>query len=136
MDLIVVSLIVIIITLLIILKPFVKLDCDLTLWFYSKFGKSTDEFNGKVVWITGASSGIGAALAVELAKSGSKLVLSGMNMTGLTKTVAECLAANGSLKPSDVLIIQFDLTNTDEHEKHYQQIVKQFGKLVSHNQHN
>ncbi|MFT4082909.1 MAG: SDR family NAD(P)-dependent oxidoreductase [Nocardioides sp.] len=42
----------------------------------------------KVVALTGAGSGIGRALAVDLARRGARLALSDINQTGLAETVA------------------------------------------------
>lgn len=39
----------------------------------------SDYFQNKVIWITGASSGIGEELAIQLARAGAKLILSGRN---------------------------------------------------------
>ncbi|MBY0422891.1 MAG: SDR family NAD(P)-dependent oxidoreductase [Parvularculaceae bacterium] len=47
-------------------------------------------FNGKVWWITGASSGIGAALAVAMTKAGAGVILSGRNVAGLEAVAARC----------------------------------------------
>ena len=45
----------------------------------------------KVIWITGASTGIGAACAIQCAKVGAKLVLSARNETLLWEIKQKCL---------------------------------------------
>lgn len=45
---------------------------------------------GEVVWITGASSGIGAALARAYARRDKRLILSGRNETALADVAAQC----------------------------------------------
>ena len=42
-------------------------------------------FTNKVIWITGASSGIGKALAIELSKQQTKLIISSRNEVELKK---------------------------------------------------
>jgi short-subunit dehydrogenase len=48
--------------------------------------------SGKVVWITGASSGIGRAIALEAAAGGARIVLSGRRREVLDEVSAECRA--------------------------------------------
>ncbi|UYV70441.1 DHRS7, partial [Cordylochernes scorpioides] len=53
--------------------------------------KFKSSLRGQVVWITGASSGIGEYLAYELAKCGVKLALSGTNVENLEKVKQKCI---------------------------------------------
>ncbi|HEY9418197.1 MAG TPA: SDR family NAD(P)-dependent oxidoreductase [Pseudonocardia sp.] len=48
------------------------------------------DFNGRVAVITGAGSGIGRALALELAGRGARLALSDVNAVGVADTAAGC----------------------------------------------
>lgn len=52
-------------------------------------------FSGKTIWITGASSGIGKAVAIELSKAKAHFILSGRNKTALEDTASQC-NQNGS----------------------------------------
>ncbi|MEU8899101.1 SDR family NAD(P)-dependent oxidoreductase [Nocardia sp. NPDC048505] len=47
-------------------------------------------FEGKVAVITGAGAGIGRALALELARGGARLALSGRNLDNVAETAALC----------------------------------------------
>lgn len=60
-------------------------------------------FEGKVWWITGASSGIGAALAQALSAKGAKLILSGRNETALNEVAAQI--------KTESLILPFEATD-------------------------
>ncbi len=54
-------------------------------------------FQNKVAVITGAGSGIGRALAVQLSKGGANLALTDVNETGLNETAATCRAAGAQV---------------------------------------
>lgn len=66
-------------------------------------------FKGKVVLITGASSGIGAATAIRFAHLDATLSLTGRNLQNLTEVANECEKIS-KIKP---LAITADLTNED-----------------------
>jgi short-subunit dehydrogenase len=61
--------------------------------------------SGQVIWVTGASSGIGEALAYELSAMGNTLILSARNTERLEEVKAQCK------NPAKVHIIPMDLGN-------------------------
>jgi hypothetical protein len=67
---------------------------------------NTQDFNGRWALVTGASAGIGAALARELARHGAKLIL-----TARRKDRLETLAAELAAKGTEVRIVVADLND-------------------------
>ena len=78
--------------------------------------------NGKIVWITGASSGIGEALAYELARRNCKLILSARNIKALETVKLKCSTA-------EVVILPFDLSDFDNAKNHVENAIAAFGKI-------
>ncbi len=61
------------------------------------------KFSGQIVWITGASSGIGEALAYAFAREGAKLVLSSRRTAELERVRRACE------RPDDHIVVTLDL---------------------------
>ncbi|KAK9709303.1 hypothetical protein QE152_g26709 [Popillia japonica] len=84
------------------------------------------QFAGKVVLITGASSGIGAATAKYLGSLGASLALAGRNVENLNKIASECHIPKNSAAP---FIVTGELTNVNDNKNILQSTIKHFGKL-------
>jgi short-subunit dehydrogenase len=81
-----------------------------------------NSISGKIVWITGASSGIGEALAYELARRNCKLILSARNIKALEDVKSKCSTA-------EVVILPFDLSDFDNAKNHVENAIAAFGKI-------
>ncbi len=81
-------------------------------------------FANKVVWITGASSGIGEALAMELAQEGAILVLTARRTTEL-----ERVKASTGLADNQVLVLPMDVTDFELGPELAHKIVSTFGRI-------
>lgn len=81
-------------------------------------------FSGKVVWVTGASSGIGEALVHALALQKAKVILSARKKDALEKVAREA-----GLTAENSLIIPFDLADTSLVNEYTQEVVTKFGRI-------
>ena len=79
-------------------------------------------FAGKVAVVTGAGSGIGQALAVELARSGAKVAISDVNTEGLAVTEERLKAIGASVKAD-----RLDVTEREAFELYADSVVEHFG---------
>ena len=82
------------------------------------------ELNNKVIWITGASSGIGEALVYECAKQNAMIILSARREAELFR-----ISKAAGLTSSNSLIIPFDLSDTSQAKDYTQQIISKFGRI-------
>jgi dehydrogenase/reductase SDR family member 7B len=81
-------------------------------------------FNDKVVWITGASSGIGEALAKALAAKGATLILSARNENKLLE-----LKQQLNRDDKKTMILPLDLENTSHASQLTKQVLERFGRI-------
>lgn len=81
------------------------------------------DYKEKVVWITGASSGIGEHLAYAFAAAGAKVAISARNEAALERVKAACTV------PDDVFIAPLDVANFDDIPRVAADIVSHFGYI-------
>ncbi len=81
-------------------------------------------YEHKVVWITGASSGIGEALAYTFAKRKAKLILSARRTEELERVKKNC-----DLPEEDILVLPLDVAQHDKAEAAAQTVLKTFGQI-------
>ena len=81
-------------------------------------------YRGKTVWITGASSGIGAELARQFAEEGARVIIS-------SHEAEELEEVRHSLEPvsKDVHSVVFNLGNPEEVEATARQVLKDYGTI-------
>ncbi|CAG2114461.1 unnamed protein product, partial [Medioppia subpectinata] len=82
---------------------------------------------GSIVLITGSSSGIGAATAVQFSKAGAQLVVTGPPDRQPIDTATECLKV--SPKGLKALEVTADVTKREDMRRLVDQTIKHFGKL-------
>jgi short-subunit dehydrogenase len=80
-------------------------------------------FKAKVCWITGASSGIGEALAIALARQGAHLILSARREEQLKEVAQKCTGA------SSIKILPFDLLDIHLIPQKTEEIIQTSGRI-------
>lgn len=79
---------------------------------------------GKVIIVTGASSGIGRATALLFAENGAQVIAFGRNKNYLDALQKEAQAGQRTLKTQIV-----DILKTDEVEKNINEVIENFGQI-------
>lgn len=80
-------------------------------------------FAGQVVWITGASSGIGEALATAFAREGARLVLSSRRPAELERVRQTCV------RPGEHGIVPMDLSRSDTFAAIAAEVLTRYGRV-------
>lgn len=80
-------------------------------------------FQDKVIWITGASSGIGEHLAYAFAEQGAKLALSSRNEKELLRVKNNCGAG------ADILVLPLDVADFSAIENAVKQLIEKYDHI-------
>ncbi len=81
------------------------------------------QFENKIVWITGASSGIGESLAYGFAKQKSHIILSSRNITQLERVKNSCIGA------ASVMIYAMDLSDLESVQSTGRKVLERYGRV-------
>ncbi|MHB8521433.1 MAG: SDR family NAD(P)-dependent oxidoreductase [Limisphaerales bacterium] len=82
------------------------------------------KLNGKVALITGASKGLGRAMALALAGAGARLALASRNLEQLNETAAAARQLG-----AEAAVFQADVTDETQVRRLEKEVIAKFGKL-------
>jgi short-subunit dehydrogenase len=83
-----------------------------------------DIFSDRVVWITGASSGIGEALVYAFVSGGSRVIASSNDPEGLDRVIKKCEGLKGN-----AVAVPFDLSETSVIEQLAADVINKEGRV-------
>ena len=81
-----------------------------------------NDLNNKIIWITGASSGIGKELAIQLAQEGARIILSARSEDKLQ-------ALKSELQGEEHWVFPMDLMKVDEVPDKVQEVLQKVGSI-------
>lgn len=85
---------------------------------------NVERFKDKVIVVTGASSGIGRATAIEFAREGSKTVLVSRSRDKLEKVAREIKEIN-----NNVLVVPTDVSSREQVAEMVERVIGEYGKI-------
>ncbi|MPM72472.1 3-oxoacyl-[acyl-carrier-protein] reductase FabG [bioreactor metagenome] len=86
-------------------------------------------FNGKVAIVTGSGGGIGKAIAIELYKMGTNVILFDLNESALKDVKKELESINIKNNGNSVKIYSIDITNSEKVKTVIKEIADRFNKI-------
>jgi NAD(P)-dependent dehydrogenase (short-subunit alcohol dehydrogenase family) len=87
-----------------------------------------DLLAGRIILITGASDGIGRALAVHAAAHGARVILHGRNASKLEKVYDEIEALEGAPRPS-IAVMDLAVAGSEAYTSLADSLAEEFGRL-------
>ena len=88
----------------------------------------TDILRNRIILITGASDGIGRALALEAARLGAQVILHGRNTAKLEKVYDEIEALDGAARPS-IAVMDLATADSGAYQSLADSLAAEFGRL-------
>ena len=88
----------------------------------------SDVLRERIILITGASDGIGRALALLAARLGAQVILHGRSLSKLEKVYDEIEALDGALRPS-IAVMDLSIANANSYQTLASSLTDEFGRL-------
>ena len=92
------------------------------------YSYADDELKGRIILITGASDGIGKALALECARLGAQVILHGRNVAKLEKVYDQIIAIDAAPRPS-IAVLDLAAANAENYTTLASSLEDEFGRL-------